>query len=209
MGGAWLTGGLHALATETGWDPASADWIPVWSPDSKWLAYSKRLPNYLGAVYAYSLATGKATQITDGMSDAKYPVFDREGKYLYFAASTDSGPSLQPDVGSFTRPVTRSIYIVVLAKDQPSPFAPESDEEKPGEPRAADSSATGGGRGGRGGAGGAAAAPEAPPKPVRIDFDKIQQRIVAMPVPARQYYGLAAGRAKVSTGYIQSRETPP
>src|SRR5919109_2485726 len=27
MGGAWLTGGLHALATETGWDPASADYV--------------------------------------------------------------------------------------------------------------------------------------------------------------------------------------
>jgi NTE family protein len=27
MGGAWLTGGLHALATETGWDPATADRI--------------------------------------------------------------------------------------------------------------------------------------------------------------------------------------
>jgi NTE family protein len=26
MGGAWLTGGLHALADETGWDPASADY---------------------------------------------------------------------------------------------------------------------------------------------------------------------------------------
>ena len=27
LGGAWLTGALHALATETGWDPASADHI--------------------------------------------------------------------------------------------------------------------------------------------------------------------------------------
>src|SRR3981189_1992094 len=27
MGGAWLTGGLDALATETGWDPATADRI--------------------------------------------------------------------------------------------------------------------------------------------------------------------------------------
>jgi NTE family protein len=25
LGGAWLTGGLDALAIETGWDPASAD----------------------------------------------------------------------------------------------------------------------------------------------------------------------------------------
>jgi NTE family protein len=27
LGGAWLTGGLHALATETGWDPADADYV--------------------------------------------------------------------------------------------------------------------------------------------------------------------------------------
>ena len=27
MGGAWLTGGLNAIATETGWDPASADYV--------------------------------------------------------------------------------------------------------------------------------------------------------------------------------------
>jgi len=27
VGGAWLTGGLHALATETGWDPAEADYV--------------------------------------------------------------------------------------------------------------------------------------------------------------------------------------
>src|SRR5918999_668431 len=27
LGGAWLTGGLHAVARETGWDPGSADRI--------------------------------------------------------------------------------------------------------------------------------------------------------------------------------------
>jgi NTE family protein len=27
LGGAWLTGALHAIATETGWDPGSADYI--------------------------------------------------------------------------------------------------------------------------------------------------------------------------------------
>ncbi len=27
VGGAWMTGGLHALATETGWDPAEADYV--------------------------------------------------------------------------------------------------------------------------------------------------------------------------------------
>ena len=64
------------------------------------------------------------------MSEARYPVFDKDGKYLYFAASTDAGPSMDIDVGSFFRPVSRSIYLVVLAKNQATPLAPESDEEK-------------------------------------------------------------------------------
>jgi tricorn protease len=187
------------------WAPFTNDWVPVWSPDSKWLAYSKRLSNYLGAIHAYSLADDKATQITDGLSDAKYPAFDKEGKYLYFAASTDSGPSLQPDVGSAVRPVTRSVYLAVLGKDQPSPFAPESDEEKAADapkPDAAPATPAPG-----------APAPETPPADVprppaarpfapktpdvKIDFDNIGQRILAMPLPPRRYVALQPGKAGV------------
>jgi tricorn protease len=186
------------------WAPFTNDWVPVWSPDSKWLAYSKRLSNYLGAIHAYSLTDGKATQITDGLSDAKYPAFDRDGKYLYFAASTDSGPSLQPDVGSAVRPVTRSIYLAVLSKDEPSPFAPESDEEKAADAPKPDAA---------GPAAADAPAPEAPPagapKPpatrppapktpdVKIDFEGIGQRVLAMPLPPRQYVALQPGKAGV------------
>ena len=167
------------------WSNFSDDWIPVWSPDSKWLAYSTRLSNYLGAIRVYSLGSGKATQITDGMSDAKDPVFDRDGKYLYFTASTDSGPSLQPDVGSFSRPVTRSVYLTVLAKDLPSPFAPESDEEKSVEPPKADEPKP-------------EARPAAPrTTEVRIDFDNIGQRILSMPLPPRSYVGLHVGKVTV------------
>jgi tricorn protease len=181
------------------WAPFTNDWVPVWSPDSKWLAYSKRLANYLGGIHVYSLADGKAIQITDGLSDAKYPAFDKEGKYLYFVASTDSGPSLQPDVSSAVRPVTRSVYVAVLGKDQPSPFAPESDEEK-GEDAPKPVAA-------------APPAPEAPPaeapkaaaaRPppsktpdVEIDLDNIGQRILAMPLPPRRYVALQPGKAGV------------
>jgi tricorn protease len=186
------------------WAPFTNDWVPVWSPDSKWLAYSKRLANYLGAIHAYSLADGKATQVTDGLSDAKYPAFDKDGKYLYFAASTDSGPSLQPDVGSAVRPVTRSVYLTVLSKDEPSPFAPESDEEKAADapkpdaagPAAADAPAP------EAPPGGAprppAARPPAPKTPdVKIDFEGIGQRVLAMPLPPRQYVALQTGKAGV------------
>src|SRR5580692_4353972 len=84
----------------------------------------------MAAVHVFSLADGRATQVTDGMSDCRYPVFDKDGKYLYFTSSTDAGQSLEPDIHSFSRPVSRSVYVTVLAKNQPSPLAPESDEEK-------------------------------------------------------------------------------
>jgi hypothetical protein len=84
------------------------------------------------------LGPGTSHPVTDGMSDAPYTAFDESGKYLYFTASTDIGPTLTGiDMSGMNRPVTRSVYLVVLDKTQPSPLAPESDEEKenPADPK--------------------------------------------------------------------------
>ena len=176
----------------------------AWSPDSKWLAYHRMLPNYMGAVFLYSLETGKSFQVTDGMSDARNPVFDAEGKYLYFSASTNSGQSLEPDIYGFSRRVTRSIYLAVLPKDEVSPFAPESDEEKgeakkpdEGKPDAAKPAA-------KAKPGEAAAAPEPKPVTVKVDPDGILQRILAVPLPARNYGSVQAGKA----GTVLALESP-
>jgi tricorn protease len=154
----------------------------AWSPDSKWLAYSKVLPNELSAVYLYSVAEGKSTQVTDGMSDATNPVFDKDGKYLYFTASTNDGASLGLDIHAIGQTASSSIYLIVLDKSLASPFAPESDEEKPADEKKPE------------------AKPEAPPKPgpvnVKIDLDGIGQRILSMPMPAGRYTGLQAGKAE-------------
>lgn len=160
---------------------------PSWSPDSKWLAYAKRLPNYMGAIFLYAVDTGKSLQVSDGMSDVLFPVFDADGKYLYFTASTDSGQSLQPDIHSFSRPVTRSIYIAVLPKDEPSPLAPESDEEK-GEEKKTEEGKAGDKKSEE------KKPVEAKAVTVKIDFDGILQRILAVPMPARNYAGLQAGK---------------
>ena len=154
---------------------------PSFSPDSKWIVYTKQLRNRLCAVFVYSLESGKASQITDGLSDARFAAFDRSGKYIYFTASTDNGQTNGwLDMSSFPFETTRSVYAVVLKKTDPSPLSPESDEEK-----IADA---------------AAAAPKPPgakPEPVTvtIDLEKIGQRIVALPLPARSYQGLTPGKA--------------
>ena len=187
---------------------------PAWSPDSKWIAYAKQLPSHLRAVYVYSLDQIKAWQVTDGMSDAMYPVFDKDGKNLYFTASTDVGLSAGwLDMSSLDHPVTRAVYVAVLRKEDPSPLAPESDEEK-GADASKDSSAK---------------AQEKPadkskdakkddkadksdkkaddkksdakddkkeePVVVRIDVEDIGQRVLALPIPPKNYVGLTAGKA--------------
>ncbi len=168
--------------------------VPSWSPDSKWLAYAKRLRNYLGAIHLYSVEEAKVTQLTDGMSDAHHPVFDKDGKYLYFTASTDSGASLQPDIHSFSRPVTRSVYLAVLSKTDPSPLAPESDEEKAAEEKKPESPKPEA----------AKPAAEAEQVEVKIDFDNILQRVLALPMPPRRYSALLVGKA----GTLLAIETP-
>ncbi len=167
---------------------------PVWAPDSRWIAYTKLLKNHLRAVFAYSLETGKAQQITDGMSDARYAAFDKSGEHLFFTASTDAGPTQGwLDMSSMGRAVSRSVYVAVLRKDAASPLAPESDEEKTEDAGKAAAEKA------------AEKKEEKKPVVVRIDFENIGQRILALPIPARNYSGLVAGK----TGTIFLLEGPP
>jgi tricorn protease len=175
----------------------SGDIAGAWSPDSKWLAYSKVLPNELSAIHLFSVANAASTQITDGMSDATDPVFDKDGKYLYFTASTNVGESLGLDIHAVGRTSTSSIYLIVLDKSQPSPFAPESDEEKATDDKKPDAKPD--------------AKPDGPPKPaaaevkdIKIDLDSIDQRILSVPMPARRYTGLQVAKA----GTLLALEAP-
>ncbi len=169
-----------------------SDFAPGWSPDSRWIAYARVLRNRLHAICVYSLATGKSAQITDGMSDALNPQFDASGKYLYFTASTNTGLSAgSGDMSSFGRPVTSSVYLVVLRKGVPSPLAPESDDEKV--QKETGKAATGKTPGKKP----ATKKTPAMPPEVRIDFAGIGQRILALPIPSERYVSLAAGKAGV------------
>ncbi|WP_422927749.1 S41 family peptidase [Singulisphaera sp. PoT] len=179
---------------------------PAWSPDSRWLTYSRQLKNHLRAVFVYSLETGKTHRITDGMSDADYPVFDKGGKYLYFLASTDIGPAHGQggEMSTINHPVTRSPYLIVLDSETASPLAPESDEEKDKDDakhkkdgdkdkdkKDVDKEKD--------------KEKKDEPQQVRIDFEDIDQRILALPMPARDYSSVLAGKEK--TFYVF--ETPP
>jgi len=186
----------------------------TWSPDSKWIAYTKQLPSGLHALFVYSIEQGKFSQVTDGMSDVLYPSFDKNGKYLYFMASTNTGLTLAGlDMSSDEHRVTRSVYVAVLSKDEKSPLAPESDEEnKPKDEKKADTDkdkATADKEKGK----------DAKDKDkdkekdakdkdkdkdkkeepvvVKIDLEGIGQRILSLPIPAKSYSNMLGGKSGI------------
>jgi len=180
------------------------------SPDGKWILYTKTLHNLEHAAYLYSMELHKAQQITDGMSDVENPRFDASGKYVYFTASTDLGPALDGfNLSSLNRTTSSSVYVAVLSKDLPSPVPPESDDEKDknakkaeDDKKTADEAAAKKAAADKKDAGSKDAKGDdkgSPPKlpEVKVDFEGIQQRIVALPVPPRNYTRLDVGKEGV------------
>ncbi len=194
-----------------------SDFGPTWSPDSKWIAYHRDLDNQLHAIFLYSLETHKSTQVTDGMSDATSPAFDLNGKYLYFLASTDDGPSKAGiDLSSLDRAQTSAAYVVVLSKDGASPVPPESDDEKikdetkkddkkdadkkdsdkKDDKKDADKKDDAAKSGDKDKKDGDKKEAEKPVE-VKVDLEDIGNRILSLPIPARNYGGIANGKAGV------------
>jgi len=190
------------VATEQFEDPTST-MNQVWSPDSKWLTYTRYLANHQHAVFVYSVERAKESQITDGTADARYPVFDKNGKTLYFTASTDVGLSLGwLDLSSFQHPLTRSVYAVVLKKGDPNPVEPQSDEEKLAKPDEKNDKNKDSDKDKDKGKDTDKDKGKEPEKKdetpvVTIDLEGIGQRIVALPIRAANYVQLDAGKTGV------------
>jgi tricorn protease len=199
----WLVDVLSGRAKVADSDPyfmMDRSIVPVWSPDSRYLAYPKRLKSLFRAIFVYDVDAGVVKQVTDGLADATSPAWDAGGKYLWFFASTNFAlNSSLLDMTKYDRPETRALYMAILSKSEASPLLPESDEEAARSAAATRDSAapvapvvprvrTDSSRGGD-------AMPTAP-RAVRIDFDGIQQRIVAVPgLVERDYAELRAGPA--------------
>ncbi len=177
-----------------------------WSPDGAWLAYSCAMTRHTSAIKLVDVKKKKCVQVTRAVLQDVDPVFDPDGRFLYFLSFREFDPvydNLHFDLG-FPKGVRP--YLLVLAKDTPSPLLPVP---KPADPADRDPR-TAPGQSGNGTP--AAPAPAAPgtkaaaapgkpgpaaPPPVRIDLDGIEHRLQALPVPEARYQGIAAIKGKV------------
>ena len=192
-----------------------------WSPDSRWVAYSKTEANLSNAVYLYSLEQKKSTPVTDSFYDNTEPVFEPNGKYLYFLSQRFYYPSAGRFDDRFNYYSTTGIFAVTLKADEASPFAPQSDEEKEAEEKKKDGEKKDDNEKKKEPAEEAKPAnanPQAekpaekkpeekksedkkaddkPPKPIQVDLQGIGQRIANVPIPAGLYDRLEARKEKI------------
>lgn len=168
-----------------------------WSPDSRWLTYSRDLDNNHNAVFIFDSQSGKTRQVTSGFYSCSEPVFDPGGKYLYCITAQSFQPSYSRVDNTFIYANTDRIAAIALQANTPSLTAPQNDTvalqldepakkkeiAKRSEQKRKDTSML--------------IAPLPDAKDVRIDFDDFEGRMVLLPPPAGEYARLAAGKDKI------------
>ncbi len=148
-----------------------------WSPDSKWIAYTRPQAD-MTVIRLYNVDSKKSYEVTEGWYNSSSPSFSRDGKYLLFTSARDFNPVYSQTEWNHAYVDMSRIYMITLAKETPSPFAPENDvvkmedEEKK---ETTDSKAV----------------------TVKVDLDGIEDRVLALPVAAANYYGVTAVDDKV------------
>jgi len=167
-----------------------------WSPDSRWIAYSKPTSPTNQFIALYSLETKAITPVTDGFYADDMPRFDSEGKCLYFRSPRYYYPSWNQLDSRYAYQYMDGLFAVTLQADEKSPFAPRNDEE--GEEAKEPEKKSAGPAGKTEEAGGASGNEDKQPgKPVKIDLDGIGRRVVKVPVPPGNYRDFEVRKGKL------------
>ncbi|HSN86735.1 MAG TPA: acetyl-CoA synthetase, partial [Thermoanaerobaculia bacterium] len=155
-----------------------------WSPDARWLAYTKIGSSQLPSVWVWSVDQKKAWQLTSDMTGEGEPVFDPSGKYIFFLSNRDFNLTFSGYEFNYLYTDPTRVYAGLLTEDGPALLLPQSDEEPRGEADAGKEAPKAGGAKGK-------------PEPVRIDPDGFERRIRAIPGTPGNYRNLAAGPGAV------------
>ncbi len=142
----------------------------VWSPDSRWIAYSFVQANRNSRIFLYDIETGKKVAATTDFYDNLYPAFDASGDYLYYVSSRNFALRMDFYEDNHVIATPQQVMAVQLRAGEAPPFA--------GEPGEKDDK-------------------KAAPVPFRIDAEGLVKRTFPLPVPAGNYFHLKAGKGKV------------
>ncbi len=154
-----------------------------WSPDSRWIVYTKTDDAQFSSIWVHSLPDRASTQLTGDYTNDFSPSFDPKGRYLYFLSDRDFNLEFSGyEFNYFYTDPTR-VYAALLKADGPALFQPKSDEE---EIKKADDEE----KNGNGEENGEKKEEEEPK--IEIDFDGFDHRVVALPGGPSTYGSVAA-----------------
>lgn len=142
-----------------------------YSPDSKWLTYSRPAPNKMSVVYVYNLASAKEYPVTEKWYDSGSPTFSSDGKYLIFTSDRDMRPIYSWIEWNFAYTDRSGVYMTMLAAGTPSPLLPADSESAPA---SAETKAAGGDK--------PAKASDSKAVDVKIDVDGLVDRTIKLPI---------------------------
>ncbi len=156
-------------------DPVGEPSGVSFSPDSKWLTYTRSESNNFSVVYVLNIASKKENAITDKWYESYNPVFSKDGKYIVFASSRDFNPTYGSKEWNHTYPYSFGVYLSLLTDDTPSPFLEKDaivNEDKKEEKK--DSTVN-----------------------VSFNFEGITERVVKLPVSTGYYHSFYMDADKV------------
>ncbi len=153
-----------------------------WSPDSRYITYSRMNEAYMYQLYIYSLENKTINCVSNGLFHDSNPVFTNDGEHLIFISNRRFEPTYCDLEWEMVYQEIAGIYAITLKKDGKSIVPYKSDEEQA-----------------------AVTAPQSDaPVTVRIDFDGITDRTEALPLAKGNYRNLAVN--ELSLFYLNSDE---
>jgi tricorn protease len=179
----------HKVAKGKYWYQGALDnFKPSWSSDSRWLAYNNDRDNKASAIFIYDTKEEKSNQITSGFYNDFEPVFDPDGKYLYFFTNRNFAPVYSDFENSFVYPNATNIALVTLTNEILSPLAPKNDTTsiKKDEPKKEENKDTKKDE-----------KKDDKSKEVKITFDNFENRVVILPPSPGNFDHIAAVSGKL------------
>ncbi len=155
-----------------------------WSPDSRWLAYARQLSATANdAIFLYDYDARQLHQVTAGYYSDYRPVFDPDGKHLFFYTNRHFSPVYSDYDNGFVYPNATRLAVATLRDDLPNPLAPENDEaafEEETDEEEKD------------------AEEDEEKEAVAIDLERFEQRILLLPPRAGNFGNLQATKGKIA-----------
>jgi tricorn protease len=190
----WVVGVADRKVTEVAHDEYGGIGGFAWSPGGDHLAFTLTDPNRNHSLWIWSAADGEKRRATEEGFDEYSPVWDPEGRYLYFLSEREFTPQISAVEWNFAGNRMVGVFALALRRDVANPFAPESDEVKLDEAKGdADAAPAKKGKEEKKPAAKAA-------EPLRIDVDGLAQRVVRLPIDADNIRWLAATKEYVLYG---------